>query len=137
MEIIEVLKKYINNEQVENASFETELLKISIEQSLQPLLYNVISVKEYKKYYISWAIKQESFFKLQDEITEILNQNNIKHIYFKGAVLSKIYDDPSVRTRGDIDIYIENDSFELAKNKLLEKGFELESIQEDSLHHIS
>ncbi|MDE5868420.1 MAG: nucleotidyltransferase family protein, partial [Anaeroplasmataceae bacterium] len=91
MEIIEVLKKYINNEQVENASFETELLKISIEQSLQPLLYNVISVKEYKKYYISWAIKQESFFKLQDEITEILNQNNIKHIYFKGAVLSKIY----------------------------------------------
>lgn len=136
MDIIDVVKKYVHNEIVSNAIFEPELLKISIEQSLQPLLYNVTNVKEYKKYYISWAIMQETFFKLQDEITEILNQNNIKHIYFKGAVLSKIYDDSAVRTRGDIDIFIENERFEFAKNKLLENGFQLDTNQEDCQHHI-
>ncbi|MCM1131343.1 MAG: nucleotidyltransferase family protein [Roseburia sp.] len=137
MDIIEVMKKYINNEMISDASYDSDLLTISIEQSLQPLLYNVTGVLEYKKYYISWVIKQESFYNLQNEITDIFNENNIKHIYFKGAVLSKIYDDPSVRTRGDIDIYIDNTVFDLAKEKLLENGYELESTKEDSLHHIT
>ena len=67
-------------------------------------------------------IKQEAFYNLQNEITEIFNKNNIKHIYFKGAVLSKIYDDPAIRTRGDIDVYIDNAVFDVAKEKLLENG---------------
>lgn len=74
---------------------------------MQTLLYPVYNDKKYKSYYISWVLKQEQFFSIQNEISTLFNENNIKHLFFKGSVLAKIYDDPYVRAREDIDLYVD------------------------------
>lgn len=136
MEIIDIINKYLNNETIDNESYDSKLLKLSIEQSLQTILYSVTNIIEYKKYYVSWVILQEKFFKLQDEITDLFNKNNIKHIYFKGSVLSRLYDDPSVRTRGDIDFYVSLEDFDKANKLLIDNGFVVDKETEDCAHHV-
>lgn len=134
--LVEVLKKYLKKETI-NASYDEALLKVSLEQSLQTILYPVFELDEYKKYYISWAIKQELFYSIQDEITSLFNKNDIKHIYFKGSVVSKYYDDPSIRTRGDIDLYVSLADFHKAEDILKENGYVLDDMVLDCSHHTS
>ena len=137
MELTDIVYSYVNNATILNQVYDKELEKLAIEQSLQTLLYPVTKIREYKRYYISWVIKQEEFYSMQDEITRLFNENKIKHIYFKGSIISKLYDDPSVRTRGDIDLYVENSKFELARKVLMDNGFEHLDKEEDNLHHVT
>lgn len=137
MNLIDVLSLYVNNKKIEDGIYDKALVDLSIEQSLQTILYPVFGLKEYKKYYISWVVKQEQFYNIQYEITKLFNLNDIKHIYFKGSILSKLYDDPAVRTRGDIDLYVENSKFELARKVLMDNGFEHTDKEEDNLHHVT
>jgi len=137
MNLIDVLSLYVNNKKIEDSIYDKALVDLSIEQSLQTILYPVFGLKEYKKYYISWVVKQEQFYNIQDDITKLFNTKDIKHIYFKGSILSKLYDDPAVRTRGDIDLYVENLKFELARKVLMESGFEHTDKEEDNLHHVT
>ena len=134
MDIIKLLKSYVDKEQL-NIEFSDSDIKLLLEQQLQPLLYPVTQDKKYKSYYVSWVLKQEMFYSLQDEITNIFNSNNINHIYFKGSILSKIYDDPSVRTRGDIDLYIDSNDFNKAKSLLLDNGYLPDKDNLDCMHH--
>ena len=133
MNIEELLKAYVNNEKY-NIEINESDIRFLIEQSLQTLLYPVTQNKEYKKYYISWVLKQEQFFNLQEELTTLFNYNDISHIYFKGSVLSNLYDDSSVRTRGDIDLYVNPNDLDKAKTLLIENGFILEP--NDCMHHL-
>ena len=52
MNLLDIITKYINKEVISNASYDEELLNISLEQSLQTLLYPTTKVVEYKKHYI-------------------------------------------------------------------------------------
>ena len=136
MDITQLLKAYVNKEKL-NIDLNESDVRLLTEQSLQTLIYPVTSDSKYKKYYISWVLKQESFYNLQEEITNIFNDNNINHVYFKGSVLSKIYDDPSVRTRGDIDLYVDSKDFDKAKSLLLSNGYKLDTDNIDCMHHES
>ena len=134
MDITELLKAYVNKEKL-NIELNESDVRLLTEQSLQTLIYPVTSDSKYKKYYISWVLKQESFYNIQEEITNIFNDNNINHVYFKGSILSKIYDDPSVRTRGDIDLYIDSNDFAKAKELLVSNGYKLDTDNLDCMHH--
>ena len=133
-EFIKCLRAYLKNEKLNKIDDDKDLVNLCLEQSLQTVLYPVYNDKSYKKYYIGWVVKQEEFFKLQEEITNIFNLNNIRHIYFKGSVLAKIYDDPAVRTRGDIDVYVSSEDLDKAKKVLIDGGFIFEPG--DSMHDI-
>lgn len=85
MDIIKLLKSYVNNEKL-NMDINDFDIKLLLEQSLQTLLYPVTQDKKYKSYYVSWVLKQEQFYDLQNEITNIFNANNINHVYFKGSI---------------------------------------------------
>ena len=135
-EFIDLIKAYLNNEQLNTLDNDEALVKLAKEQSLQTLLYPVYNDKKYKSYYISGVIKQEKFYVLQDEITKLFNNKNIKHIYFKGSILSKIYDDPSVRTRGDIDLYVDLHDYEKAKKVLEENNYKIDDENRECMHHI-
>ena len=78
--IKELLKSYVNNEKL-NIEINDKELNLLIDQSLQTLLYPVTNNKLYKKYYLAWVLKQDEFYKIQEEITNIFNKNNINHIY--------------------------------------------------------
>ena len=126
-EFIKCLKAYIKNEKLNKIDNDKDLINLALEQSLQTILYPVYNDKSYKKYYIGWVVKQEEFLSIQNEITNIFNDNNINHLYFKGSVLCNLYDDISVRTRGDIDVYVDINDLDKAKSLLISNGYELEA----------
>ena len=134
MDIIKLLKAYVNKEQL-NMDINNIDIKLLLEQSLQTLLYPTTNNKEYKKYYISWVLKQEQFKNVENIITNIFNDNNINHFYFKGSVLCNYYQDPSVRTRGDIDLYIDIIDLDKARTLLLNNNF-IEDKEASTLHNI-
>jgi len=127
----DLVRAYLKNEKLNN-EINDAFIKEVISQSLQTLLFPVLNIK--REYYIAWVKKQEEFYLLQDEITNLFNQNQIKHIYFKGTELSKIYDDKYIRTRGDIDFYVSKEDIDKAKNLLTLNGYVLDN--EDCMHHL-
>ncbi|RIA75630.1 putative nucleotidyltransferase-like protein [Anaeroplasma bactoclasticum] len=136
MNLVDTIRAYLKGEKLNNESFDERLLNHAITQSLDTILYPVYGIKEYKKYYVSWVLKQEKYYDLDKEITTLFNKNHINHIYFKGTVLSTLYDDPSIRTRGDIDFYVSKDDMTLAHKLLLDNGFIDDESCQDCMHHI-
>lgn len=134
MEFLDILKCYFKNESYEIKDFNS-LAKISKEQNLCPLVYYVTKDKRFKSQYINFAVAQEEMFNLQNELTNELNKNNIKHIYFKGAVLARLYPDSALRTRGDIDIYVDYNDFSIAKDIMINLGYK-EEVGQDCSHHV-
>lgn len=133
--ILSMLKSYFKNEigQIDS-SVEAELVSKAKEQALLPFLYYVYQKKEYKQYYIAATITQEQFLALQTEVTNYFTEAKIKHLYLKGSVLYKLYPDKALRTRGDIDVYVEEKKLNEAKKILLDHGYKILSIE--SRHHI-
>ena len=132
-EFIKCLQAYLKGEKLNKEDDDKDLINLAIEQSLQTILYPVYQDKSYKKFYISWVLKQESFITLQNEISNIFNANNIKHLFFKGSVLCNLYDDSSIRTRGDIDVYIDPNDLEKARRLLISNGYEFKPA--DTMHN--
>ncbi|MDE6407932.1 MAG: nucleotidyltransferase family protein [Anaeroplasmataceae bacterium] len=133
--IVDMLKAYFKNETPEiDSTLEAELISKAKEQALLPFLYYVYHKKEYRSYYITSSIAQEEFLKLQTELTGFFNEANIKHLFLKGSILYQLYPDPALRTRGDIDIVVENKRFNEARQILLDHGYQMLSIE--SQHHI-
>ena len=122
-EFIKCLQAYLKGEKLNKIEDDKDLISLTIEQSLQTVLYPVYNDKSYKKYYIGWVVKQEEFLSIQKEITDIFNANNIKHLFTKGSILCNIYDDQCIRTRGDIDVFVSFKDVEKAKNILTSNGF--------------
>ncbi|MDE6655585.1 MAG: nucleotidyltransferase family protein, partial [Anaeroplasmataceae bacterium] len=133
--ILEMLKAYFKNETIPlNPDIEEELVSKAKEQALLPFLYYVYQKKEYRSHYISSSITQEEFLKLQKELTLLFNEENIKHLYLKGSILYELYPDSALRTRGDIDILVDDKKFNDAKTILLNHGYQMLSVE--SQHHI-
>jgi predicted nucleotidyltransferase len=60
-------------------------------------------------------------------VDDILSQNNIKHIFFKGSEIREHYPIPETRAMSDIDILIEQSMRDKVKDLLLSNGFELKN----------
>lgn len=56
-------------------------------------------------------------------LTDILNENNIPHILFKGAVIKNCYPSKELRTMSDIDILVDSKYTDKANGLLLDSGF--------------
>ncbi|MCM1131747.1 MAG: nucleotidyltransferase family protein [Roseburia sp.] len=133
--ILDMLKAYFKNEtlQIEETS-EDMLISKAKEQALLPFLYYVYQKKEYRSFYITATITQEKFIKLQNELTEYFNEAAINHLYVKGSVLYLLYPDPALRTRGDIDVLVDPNKINEAKELLLKKGYSFVDVE--CQHHI-
>ena len=133
MNSINLLKAFYRNEKLEF----TGDVKLEIEeqnkQSLSPFLYYVYG-DVFLNVYLGATLLQERFYKLQKEITSLLNEYEIPHIYFKGTIFSRLYPDSALRTRGDIDFIVKKEDYEKAKSILSNNGFKAES---EAVHHMS
>lgn len=103
------------------------------EQTFLPWIYYVYKFPEYKKYYLSSYILHQKFDDIRSEITNIFNENYIKHIYLKGSILKDLYPDPNLRMFGDIDVLINDADLKKSKTLLLENNFEYKHVAE---HHL-
>lgn len=133
--VIEFFNAYFENKVLDVKSFDKDFFKMLQEQSLLPYAYIVFNNQNFKKFYISACLYQEIFNNEQSKITKMLQDNNVDHLYVKGSILNKIYDDPSLRTRGDIDIYINLKDMEIVKNLLIKDNYKAE--ENICMHHIA
>lgn len=65
-----------------------------------------------------------------DDIKSCFNENGIKYITFKGAVLRELYPVPESRSMGDIDILVEKNERSRVKTVLKGIGFDFSSSSE-------
>lgn len=69
---------------------------------------------------------------------KLLNDNEIKHLVVKGAVLRDLYPAKEIRTSGDTDAVIEKEKFEFCGDMLLENGFtsmQRTGVEDDLFHN--
>lgn len=101
-----------------------EFLRIMEEQTFQSFLYKVDKRPEFRKYYIQAALISEKIDNVGNELKQILDENDINHIFLKGLELKKIYPDPCMRLMGDIDILVRDEDYEKTLSVLEKFNFE-------------
>lgn len=127
-----LLINYFQNNHLTFEGNVNEYIELFNKQSLSPYLYYVYGNSFFSVYLASVKV-QERFFNIEKQLNTLFDDNNIPHFYIKGTVLSKIYPDTALRTRGDIDVVIKEEDEEKVTKLLLDNGFEYES---KCYHHI-
>lgn len=64
-------------------------------------------------------------------LNELLNQAKIPYVILKGCASAEYYDDPLLRTMGDVDFYVSPEYFEKADKLLLKNGFKSNEIDHE------
>ena len=64
-------------------------------------------------------------------LNELLNQAEIPYVILKGCASAEYYDDPLLRTMGDVDFYVPLDCFEKADKLLVKNGFQFNEIDHE------
>lgn len=64
-------------------------------------------------------------------INELMNQAKIPYVILKGCASAEYYDDPLLRTMGDVDFYVPSSYFERADKLLLKNGFQSNNINHE------
>ena len=64
-------------------------------------------------------------------INELMNQAKIPYVILKGCASAEYYDDPLLRTMGDVDFYVPSSYFERADKLLLKNGFHSNNINHE------
>ncbi len=64
-------------------------------------------------------------------LTRMFTANGIKHCFLKGTKVSRYYPEPELRFMLDMDIYIEPSRFEQARSLMLDRGYEVISVESD------
>lgn len=132
---IGMLSAYVNKQQIvldEEINWESVYHLASI-HSVQGIIAAVVSNNELcildeinknlqKDFYstLMHSVKQE---KEAENLLNILNKACIPHIMTKGYVVKNYYPDKELRTMGDIDILVSEESFEKAKELLKENDY--------------
>ena len=120
-----------------NDKFWESFVKIGSSHYVIPALYYKLKQRDYLKLlndelvsYLHEIYNQNlkrnlELFKEVKEISNILKQNNINHVFLKGAALiSTLYQDYlGIRMVGDIDIFISNDQILYTQELLKKNGY--------------
>ena len=136
---LRILGAYVNNTPVIlNEPDFKEIFKLAKINSLEAIVYSTLKqnkitpedmdIKRLEVTFnttVAYSIKQEYVAK---ELIKLLNDNEIRHIIFKGYVIKHLYKDPELRTMGDIDICIDSSNQEIVKKILVNNGFTYDEI---------
>ena len=64
-------------------------------------------------------------------LNELMNQAKIPYVILKGCASAEYYNDPLLRTMGDVDFYVPPEYFEKADKLLLQNGFKSNEIDHE------
>lgn len=122
LELVNVISSYLKKERP-SVALTSSLIEDAKSQGLGALLYASYKDDRLKSIYFNSLILQERFIKLTKYTSNLLSKYQIKHLIIKGSVLYKLYDDIAIRSRGDIDIYVNPNDYEEAINLMIKNGF--------------
>ena len=131
----ELSNKKFDNERLKNLSSEKleklyELAKahdvvhlIAFALDKQKMLTQDEISQKYQKQIMLAIFRYEKIDYEQKRISEILENNEIKFILLKGAVIRKFYPEPWMRTSCDIDVLVHQEDIDKAISVLKDAGF--------------
>lgn len=64
-------------------------------------------------------------------LNQLMNQARIPYVILKGCASAEYYDDPLLRTMGDVDFYVPSDRFEKTDKLLMKYGFQSNEIDHE------
>lgn len=102
------------------------LFEIAKTQCIIPLIANQVPVEHRNDYSETTYQSKAHFMQImyeQNYLVNILKNNHIKFVVLKGAAAAIYYPVPSLRTFGDIDFFISNDSNDTAIEILKNNGY--------------
>lgn len=85
----------------------------------------------FKKELFKVSIRYETQMKERSELSRLFSENSIKHCFLKGDKLSRFYKRAELRFMLDMDVYVEQKSFEKAEKLLIQRGYELNTFSDD------
>lgn len=84
-------------------------------------------INKFKSDFFYATYRYEEQEKAYREITGRLNEEKIKHIFFKGIVIREFYPAKQMRTQGDIDFLIHTEDQDMVKNIFTDLSYEYSS----------
>ena len=114
-----------------------ELYRLSNSHNLSAIVFSVINTAKNKEAVDSNSFKrfEDDFFeavirydiqkKIAGELAQILEKNEIRYVFFKGAAIKELYPVPQARVMGDIDVLIDESNRAEVKRLLSKNGFEV------------
>lgn len=104
-------------------------------------LGNNLKIDIIQKEQTTKTIKKIFYYKEKAEVLKLiqkLKDERIPYIIFKGIVLAEqLYNEPHIRPTGDIDIFIDDNYYNIAFDLLITNGYYLiENFNGDNKHHI-
>lgn len=112
-------------------------------QAILPLFVDILpdlpldpSTREiWKKQILSHTLRQTTFVNLQSELDRLMREAGINYAVLKGFAAAQYYDQPLMRTTGDIDVLVRPEDVDRALALLRENGF---TVEDDgrNLRHI-
>ncbi len=128
----ELIRACFEKRELNNISIDKEeLLNIALNGNMQyPLLYPTLKNEKNTELVnkIRDIIKKCTFIAYAQamcakQLTELFEQEKVRHQLLKGAVLKNLYPSPEMRQMSDVDIVIFDESLDRAANLLESKGY--------------
>lgn len=88
--------------------------------------------KDFKDYTISVLLKNDCVVSEQKGVVKLLEENGFKYAVLKGTSVARLYNKPTLRTLGDIDILVKPDDYGSVKDLMISKGY---SLTEEGFNH--
>ena len=137
--LIKLCKDFLNNENkpLDESIDYSVLFELSNAHNLSAVLFCVIKNAQNREIVDENVFKkfEDDFYNavfryslqggIIEELSAILEENQIKHIFFKGSQIREYYSVPQARVMGDVDVLIEPDARNSVKEVLCKNGYEL------------
>lgn len=135
-DLVSILKKYVDKENnYDDLSVDfLELFHLSKRQGVAGIVYDAIGEKidnkELKnKWQLSYFATMQKGMIFENEFNEIIkkiNENNLKVVTYKGAIIKHLYPNPYLRLMGDIDFGFDIKDADLVIKFMEELGYQVE-----------
>ncbi len=108
-------------------------------QSVVSLAFSVLPKSEVPQaVYEQWKVLVNGNLAVNSKISyahtmlnELLHQADLPYVILKGCASAEYYDDPLLRTMGDVDFYVLSDRFEKTDKLLMKNGFKSNRIDHE------
>lgn len=135
--LLDILNAYLNNKKYTTDKLDIPALYAFAKgHNLAPITFSVIkdivpaknqngAYSAFKDDFYDAIVRYDAQNAVQKDLTNLLSQNGIKHVFFKGSVLKDMFPTPELRVMGDIDLLISKDNRDKVKAILCKNGYDL------------
>lgn len=113
---LHMLHTALNGQTLELDNLDKDFLLCAKEQTFLSYIWYVSQNEKYLDYYLRTGLILERTMEVANYLNNILNENNIPHVFLKGYHLKNLYPDHILRMCGDVDILVKKEDYKKVVN---------------------